>query len=137
MDPVSVSGAIIAAVSAGAAAGATDMAKKAIADSYEGLKALIKKKFGGGDAAEAIGKLEAKPVSEGRRATVAEELKAVNADAEPELVSAARALLQLIQALPQGEKHIQAAQGIGIAQADRGSTATATVFSPPARKTDG
>jgi hypothetical protein len=54
---------------------------------------------------------------------------------ERELVSAAQSLFKLIRVLPQGEKHIQAGQGTGIAQADRGSTATVNV-SPPPRKDD-
>ena len=95
------------------------------------MKSLIKKKFGGdSDAAKAIDKLEAKPDSEGRKQTLTEELKAVNAASEPELISAVQSLLELIKALPQGEKHIQFAQGTGIAQADRGSTATVTMHAP-------
>lgn len=134
MTPDTVTNAIVAALSAGAVTGATDTAKKAIADAYEGLKSLVKKKFGGdSDAAEAIGKLEAKPGSDGSRQTLTEELKAVNAVSDSELVSAVQSLLDLIKALPQGEEHIQFAQGTGIAQADRGSTATVTMHSPPKR----
>jgi hypothetical protein len=62
MTPDTVTTAIVAALSAGAVTGATETAKKAIADTYEGLKSLVKKKFGGdSDAAEAIDRLEAKP----------------------------------------------------------------------------
>jgi len=135
MDPVTI--AIIAALSAGAASGVTDVAKKAIVDGYEGLKALLKKKFGSNsDAADALDKLEAKPDSAGRRETLAEELKAVNASSEPELLGAAQALLELIKALPQGEQHIQVAQGTGIAQADRGGAATVKIFRSPSKTTD-
>jgi hypothetical protein len=135
MDPVTV--AIIAALSAGAKSGVTDAAKKAIVDGYEGLKALLKKKFGSNsDVADAIDKLQAKPDSPGRRETVAEELKAANADAQPELLCAAESLLELIKALPQGEQHIQVAHGTGIAQADRGSTATVKIFGLPSKKND-
>ncbi len=134
MTPDTVTNAIVGALSAGAVTGATDTAKKAIADAYEGLKSLIKNKFGGdSDAAEAIDKLEAKPDSDGRKKTLTEELKAVNAVSDPELASAVQSLLELIRALPQGEKHIQFARGTGIAQADRGSTATVTMHSPPKR----
>jgi hypothetical protein len=75
--------------------------------------------------------VEAKPESDGRKQTLAEELKAVNSTSNPELVSAAQSLLEPIQALPQSEKHIQFAWGTGIAQADRGSTATVTMHTPP------
>jgi hypothetical protein len=125
MTPDIVANAIVAALSAGAAAGATDTAKSAIADAYQGLKSLVKKKFGhDSEAAQAIEKVEAKPDSDGRKKTLAEELEAVNSTSDAELISAAQSLLALIKALPQGEKHIQYAQGTGIAQADGGSTAT-------------
>jgi hypothetical protein len=131
MTPDIVANAIVAALSAGAVAGATDTAKSAIADAYEGLKSLIKKKFGhDSDVAEAIDKLEAKPDSDGKKQVLAEELNTVNSTSDPELISAAQSLLALIKALPQGEKHIQVAQGTGIAQADRDSTATVTMHAP-------
>jgi hypothetical protein len=127
MTPEIIMNAIVAALSAGATAGATDTAKKAITDAYEGLKSLVHKKFGkDGEAAVAIDKLEANPESKGRKETLGEELAAVNAGSDAEIGSAAQALLELVRALPQGEKHIQFAQGQGIAQADRGSTATVT-----------
>jgi hypothetical protein len=134
MTPDIVANAIVAALSAGAVSGATDTAKSAIADSYSGLKSLIKKKFGhDGEPAQAIDKLEAKPDSDGKKQILAEELKVVNSSSDPELVSAAESLLALIKALPQGEKHIMIATGTGIAQADRGSTATVTMHAPPKR----
>jgi hypothetical protein len=111
-------------------------AKSAIDEAYQGLKTLIKKKYGDrSDVAEAIDKLEAKPESGSRRHTVLEELKAINSTSDPELVSAAQSLFKLIRALPHGEKHIQIAQGTGIAQADHGSSASVTMHAPP-RKDD-
>jgi hypothetical protein len=122
MTPDIVANAIIAAVSAGAVAGTTDTAKSAIADAYGGLKSLIKKKFGhDSDIAEAIEKVEAKPDSDGRKKTLTEELEAVNSTTDPELDSAAQALVALVRALPQGEKYIQVAHGSNIAQAIRGT----------------
>jgi hypothetical protein len=136
MTPDIVANAIVAALSAGAVAGTKDTAKSAIADAYQGLKSLIKKKFGhDSDTVEAIDKLEAKPDSDGKKQVLVEELKAVDSASDPELISAAQSLLGLIKALPQGEKHIQVAQGTGIAQADRGSTATVTM-NTPLRKND-
>jgi hypothetical protein len=34
----------------------------------------------------------------------------------------------MIKAMPQGERHIQMAHGNGIAQADRGGTASVTIY---------
>jgi hypothetical protein len=133
MEPIST--AIIAALTAGALSGVTESAKKAISDGYSGLKALLHKKFGGKpEVTDAIAKLEAKPDSPGRQQTLAEELKATNVSADPELVGAAQTLLELINALPQGEQHIQHAVGTGIAQADRGSTATVNLAPAPVKK---
>ena len=133
MDPVTA--AVIAALSAGAASGVTDATKKAIVDGYEGLKALIKKKFGSNsEVAQSIDKLEAKPGSAGRRQTVAEELGAAKADTDQDLIRAAHSILELIKAMPHGEQHIQAAHGIGIAQADRGGTATVNIVRPGSGK---
>lgn len=124
----SVTQAIIAALSAGIAGGLTDNAKKAIVDGYEGLKSMVKKKFGSNnEISEAIEKLQAKPESPGRRATLAEEIKTSNAAADNGLLAAAQSLLELIKALPNPELHMQVAQGTGIAQADRGSSATVTI----------
>jgi hypothetical protein len=68
ITPDIVTSAIAAALSAGVAAVATDTAKSAIADAYEGLKSLIEKKFGhDSDVAGAIDKLEAKPDSSARK----------------------------------------------------------------------
>jgi hypothetical protein len=54
MAPEIITNAIIAALSVGVVTGATDTAKSAISDAYEGLKALIKKKYGDqSDVAEA------------------------------------------------------------------------------------
>jgi hypothetical protein len=133
MDPITA--AIIAALTAGAASGVTEVATKAISDGYSGLKSLIIKKFGSkSDVTEAIEKLHAKPESPGRQQTLAEELKATNASADPELMGAAQSLLELIKALPQGDQHIQNAVGSGIAQADRGSTASVSFAAPPTKR---
>jgi hypothetical protein len=133
MEPITT--AIIAALTAGAISGVTEAAKKAISDGYSGLKALIHKKFGSKtDVTDAIAKLEAKPDSPGRQQTLAEELRAANASADSELLGAANSLLELIKALPQGEQHVQHAEGIGIAQADRGSTARVNFAAPPTKK---
>jgi hypothetical protein len=133
MDPITA--AIIAALSTGASSGVTEVANKAISVGYSGLKALISKKFGNkNDVTDAIEKLEAKPESLGRQKTLAEDLREANASTDLELMSAARSLLELIQALPQGDQHIQNAAGTGIAQADRGSRASVSLGAPPPKE---
>jgi len=132
MDPVST--AIIGALSAGAVGGISDTAKKAIVDAYEKLKTIIKNRFGSqGDLADSVQKLEAKPGSLPRREMLAEELQALNGHMDPELLSAAQSILELINALPNGEQQIQIARGTGISQADHGSIATVNIFGPSQR----
>jgi hypothetical protein len=124
--------AITAAVSAGAAAGVSEASKKAIVDVYGRLKSLIIRRFGGeSEAAAALDKFEAKPDSEGRKRMLGEELESAGAASDPEMVAAARALLDLIRALPQAKKHVQIAHGQGIAQADRGGAATVNWSADP------
>ena len=126
MEPVST--AIIAAIAAGLVAGVKDTGKKAVADAYNGLKALITRKFGGDSKlAEAVVKLEEDPKSPGRAQTVGKKVREVGADQDQEIVDAANLLLDKLKELPSGEAHIQFAVGSNIAQADRGSTATVTV----------
>jgi hypothetical protein len=133
MDPITH--AIISALSTGAAAGVTDASKKAIVEAYGELKSLLIRKFGGhSEVAQALNKLQVTPDSLGRKETLAEEMEAVNAPAEPELLSAAESLLALVQALP--GQHVQAAEGTGIAQADRGSTASVAISNLPSGKHD-
>lgn len=126
MDPITT--AILAALSAGAVSGLTEASKTAITDAYRTLKALLTKKFGGeSDVLHAVGQVEAKPDSAGRKATLQEEVAAVKADQDQEVLHAAQALLQLLQASPEGAQHIQTATGSYIAQADRGSSASVNI----------
>lgn len=130
MDPITA--AIVAALSAGALSGLTDTAKKVIGDAYDGLKALLKKKFGTqSEVVKSVENLEAKPESPSRQGMLKEEVQAVQADQDPDLLQAAHTLLEQIKAQPGGEQHIQNAIGSYIALADRGSTATVTVNRPP------
>jgi len=124
--------AITLALTTGVNAGANEVAKKAIVESYEGLKSLFVKNHGeNSQTVKAIRELEAKPKSKGRKDTLTEELEEAHAASDPELTAAVQSLLTLIQSLPHREKHIQSANGTGIAQADRGSTATVTMTTPP------
>ena len=79
-----------------------------IKDSYEALKALIKRKFGHNqDLNEALQKLEEKPDSPGRKGTLKEEIAAAKVDQDEEIVKAAAAFLEKLKALPGGQQIIQ------------------------------
>ena len=123
-----IANALAAALSAGVAAGSTDVAKKAISDAYDALKSLLRRRFGEGhEVSQSVEKLEAKPDSPARKQLLTEELAATTAGEDPEILSAAQSLLDLVSAMPQGESHVQSARGTGIAQADRGAAASVTI----------
>ena len=97
MDPITT--AIVAAIAA--------VSSSAIKDSYSALKALLKKKFGEkSDLVEAVNKLEAKPQSEARKATVQEEVEASKANNDPEIVQLAQGLLEKLKEHPEGQQVI-------------------------------
>ena len=97
MDPITT--AILTAVAA--------VSSNAIKDSYSALKALLKKKFGeDSDLVEAVNKLEAKPQSEGRKATVQEEIETVKANDDQEIVQLAQSLMEKLKEHPEGQQVI-------------------------------
>ncbi len=127
MDPLTL--AIVGAISAGAISGVTEVGKRAIADAYDGLKGLIKRKLGSDSkVVEAVGKLEEVSDSPSRQKSLADEIKKVGVDGDAELLAAAEALLDKIRNLPGGEQNIQSIVGNYNAQADRGSTATVNIY---------
>ncbi len=104
MDPITTT--ILAALVAGVAAGATEVGKKAIVDAYEGLKTIIKGKFGDqSDLAQAVQKLEDKPDSEGRKVTLQEEVEAAQADKDAEILAAVQALEEKLS--QHGDERVQ------------------------------
>jgi len=71
LDPITT--AIVAALAAGANSAAGDVAKKAIVDGYNGLKDVLKKKFGNDNSVtKAVDALESEPESQGLGMVVAE-----------------------------------------------------------------
>jgi hypothetical protein len=102
MEPVSM---IAAAIAMGAAAGLKKTASTAVSDAYAALKALIKRHYGHIDVAP----VEAKPDSTAKQASLAEDLAAVGAGENRELLESARALVQAVKA-----HDPQAALNIGV-----------------------
>ena len=120
---------IVAALLGGIAASAGKIASKPLEDAYDALKGLLVRKLGASsEVVEAVAKLEAKPDSDGRKATVAEEIKAAKVADDPDLLDAARRLQAALDHLPtEGRAQVQHAVGSYIAQASGGSTATVSV----------
>lgn len=126
MDPIST--AIIAAVTAGVTTGITDAGKTAVKDAYNGLKDLIKKKFGqDSKISRAIGELEEEPDSKAQQQLLIERMAKIDVDQDQNIVQAAQELMKQLKKAPDGEKHIMYAKGTGIAIVNRGGTATVTI----------
>jgi hypothetical protein len=130
MDPITA--AIVAAISAGAIGGLTEVSKTALTDAYGKLKALLVKKFGKeSDVVQAVEQVEAKPTSQARMALLSEEVTEVHAEQDSELLHLAQAVLQALQSSSEHTEHTQTAIGNYIAQADRGSSASVHIGMPP------
>ncbi|MCI5126491.1 MAG: hypothetical protein D3925_18940, partial [Candidatus Electrothrix sp. AR5] len=93
----------------GAITGAlANLGVKAVGDAYEGVKAVLLRKFGAeSDLADAVKKLEQKPDAQGRQMTLKEEAEAAGADKDAEVVSAVEALIEAIKNQPGGEETVQ------------------------------
>ncbi len=101
MDPITT--AILAAIAAGAVAGATKIGEQVIVDAYAKLKELLKRKFGTkSEVVKAVKALEARPDSVARKEIVVEQVTASKADQDPELLRAAEALLKIINTNTKG-----------------------------------
>jgi hypothetical protein len=106
MDPLSV---LLMALVAGAAAGLEPAAKKAVQDAYEGLKTLIKRKWGH----VPIESLERDPKSPERQKIVKEDLEAARAANDTEVLAQAQNLIRAVK-----DQAPEAAQRAGIRLAD-------------------
>lgn len=129
MDPVTT--AILAALSAGAISGATEMSKTAITDAYQKLKSLLITKFGAkSKVVTAVDDLEEEQDSKGRQLTLQEQMAKVKADQDQELVQAAQILLRELRAQLGGEQRIQSIVGNYNAQVYGSGSASVNVNHP-------
>jgi hypothetical protein len=93
-----ITSAIVAALAAGATSGLTETGKTGISDAYQALKALLAKKFGAkSQVVRAVDYLEAKPASTARQEELQEEIVAVHAEQDSDVMTVAKHLLTLIQ----------------------------------------
>ncbi|MBA2324940.1 MAG: hypothetical protein H0V92_13320 [Pseudonocardiales bacterium] len=113
MDPVTL---IVAALAAGAGAGAKGIASAAVKDSYEGLKALVRRRLAGRASGEAaLREHEAAPETAGD-ALHTELVEVYQPDRDQELVAAARELTAMLDGACAGkyEVAVEGAQGVQI-----------------------
>jgi hypothetical protein len=92
MDPITL---IVTALGAGAALGFKDTASAAVKDAYVGLKALVRKRLGGGPDAELVLAKHEKAPETGQAPLMAE-LTEKGADRDRDLIAAAQTLLDLV-----------------------------------------
>jgi hypothetical protein len=90
MDPLT---SVVTALAAGAAAALQSTVEQVVKDGYTALKGLIQRKY----ARVNLDQLEANPSSKNRRGVVEEDLKAVGADKDAEVLQQAQVLLEAIQ----------------------------------------
>ena len=84
-----------------------NLSKDVIKETYNGLKSALKKKFGSeSDLLDAVDKLEKKPDSEGRKATLQEEVEIARVNEDPEIVRLAQDLLEKFQEQPEAQQVI-------------------------------
>jgi hypothetical protein len=119
MDPITL---IVTALAAGAALGVQDTASAMVRDAYASLKALVKKRLGGGPGAELVlTKHEQAP--EAWQAPLMAELAQTGADGDGDLIAAAQALLDLVGEAGGGAGKyavdVRGAQGVQIGDYNR------------------
>jgi len=86
---------ITAALAAGAVAGVSGVATQVVKDSYAGLKAALNARFP--QLGVHVQALEARPDSQNKQSSLAEELVEAGAGRDPELLEQARVLLAAIE----------------------------------------
>jgi hypothetical protein len=128
MDPVSL---IVAALAAGAVAGAENTATQAVKDAYGGLKAIIRRLVSGRASAEtALERHEAQP--QAWEGALTAELAEADAGADPDAVVAAQQVMRLLdEAGSRAGKyvvHIEGGQGVQVGDLN---TQTNTFTTPP------
>jgi disulfide oxidoreductase YuzD len=140
MDPITA--AIVAALPALASGLVESTVKDAVKDAYEGLKALIRRKWGEASAvAKSVDALEANPNSKGEAAVLAENVAAVKATDDADVMQSLARLVDELKRAKIGERSAvemtanvsgEAVVGVGVAQ--NVSIGSMNVGAPPKRE---
>ncbi|MGY1976486.1 hypothetical protein [Nocardia gipuzkoensis] len=119
MEPVTM---VVAAVAAGAAAGVTGTAERAVADAYQALKRLLTGRYRSVD----VEVVERQPQSASRRVVLAEELELAGAGTDEQLLAAAG---QVLVAVHHHAPHIEATIGVQVREVRAGELTITDVTS--------
>jgi hypothetical protein len=129
VDPVSL---IVGALAAGASKGVTETATTAVKDAYALLRRLVGRLFQGRPVAEAVLNEHAKDPDGPYQDTLKAELNRAGAGADPQLVAAARELLEAVD--PDGArsgKYALDLRGAQVGSVGDHNTNTITFGTPP------
>ncbi len=115
MEPLSM---ILTALAAGAVSAVQETAATAVKDAYQGLRALIEKKFADQPkGTELVEEYTTDP--ETWEKPLAKELEKVGADQDEKILQAAQQLLEMLQAAPEGGKYnVQVSDSQGVVVGD-------------------
>jgi hypothetical protein len=130
VDPVSL---IVAALAAGAAAGAKDTVTSLVKDAYAGLKALVRRHFAGRSSGEvALERHESNP--EAWRSALEAELADAGAGRDNDLLTAAQRLMALLdpEGTRAGKYQVDARGAQGVQIGDHGTQSNIFNTPPPA-----
>jgi disulfide oxidoreductase YuzD len=135
MDPITT--AVVAALPAIA----SGLVQSSVKDAYEGLKAVIRRKWGDASpVAKSVDALEANPKSKGQAAVLAENVDSVQATADAEVMQALEKLLAELKSAKIGgdsvaqlTANISGDANVGIGVAQNVSIGTQNVGAPPKR----
>ena len=124
MDPITA--AIVAAVSTLGSEAAKEGVKAVVKDAYDGLKSVIRRKWGGDSAvAKSVDAVEAKPKSKGLADDLAEEVANAGAAKDPDVLQALAALTEALARLRAEQPPAKAAanqMGVGNIESISGGT---------------
>jgi hypothetical protein len=135
MDPIT------SAVVAALPAIASGLVQSSVKDAYEGLKAVIRRRWGDASpVAKSVDALEANPKSKGQAAVLAENVDSVKATGDAEVMQALEKLLAELtsakiggEAVAQLTANISSEANVGIGVAQNVSIGVQNVGAPPKR----
>jgi len=117
---------------------ATDTLKSAVKAAYEGLKAVIRRKWGEAGPIKAISALEEDPKSKAQAAVLEEKIRDAKANEDAEVLEALRRLLDEMKAHGSGEEatakiqiNISGGNAQGVVGAESVHIGSMTVGAPP------